>query len=103
MKTIALLLSWYDSLRKSKWVNKYTVTFAVFFVWMLFFDKHNLIVQFRLAHTLNKLERQIENDQKLLDEALQEKYILETYAEKYAREKYFMHRADEDVFIIESE
>ena len=73
MKTIALIRSYFGRVQQSGWFNKYTISLAIFFIWMLFFDKHNLIVQYRLSHNLKKLERQIEQDQALLQEALLEK------------------------------
>ena len=101
MKAIALARSWYETLRRSRWFNKYVITLSIFSIWMLFFDKHNLIVQYRLSSALHSLENQIADDQALLDEAYAEKEMLENEAEKYAREKYHMHRPDEDVYIIE--
>ncbi len=101
MKTVALARSWFDTLRRSRWFNKYSIALSIFFIWMLFFDKHNMIVQYRLSDTLNSLEHQIDADQALLDQAYTEKEMLEKETEKYAREKYHMHRPDEDVYIVE--
>jgi len=100
MKTISLIRLWYARLRQSKWLNKYTVAFSIFLVWMIFFDKHNAIVQYRLKHTLNEMEREVEKYAMELEEAQKEREVLETFHERYAREKYFMHKPDEEVFVI---
>ncbi|GIV34157.1 MAG: hypothetical protein KatS3mg031_1692 [Chitinophagales bacterium] len=83
--------------------NKYVATLIVFFVWMLFFDRNDLVSRIRLQKQLNKLKKEkkfyldelqkIHHTHELLfstDEAL----------EKFAREKYLMKRPDEELFLI---
>ena len=100
MKTISQFRLWLDGIKLSWWLNKYTVTLSIFFVWMMFFDQHNVLVQYRLNHTSNELKEQITRDRQLLKEAQDELYVLETYPERYAREKYLMHKSDEEVFVV---
>lgn len=100
MKTISQFRLWLDGIKLSSWLNKYTVALSVFFVWMLFFDQHNMIVQYRLKHTSNDLKEQISVDRELLKEAQDELYALKNFPEKYAREKYLMHKPDEVVFVV---
>jgi len=70
---------------------------------MVFFDQENFIEQIRLSRTLNNLRDK--QDFYKSETAKNEKdiYKLETdtaWLEKFAREKYFMKKADEDVFVI---
>lgn len=87
-----------------KWLkNKYTyVTFA-FILYLLFFDQHNLISQYKLRAELNELEQskewyleQIEQTRSDLDELLTDDEQLE----KFAREKYLMKKDGEEIFVI---
>jgi cell division protein DivIC len=100
MKTISQFRLWLDEIKLSQWLNKYTVTLSVFFIWMMFFDQHNMIVQYRLNHTSNQLKEQIQRHRQLRKEAKDEMYVLRTTPEKYAREKYLMHKPDEEVFVV---
>lgn len=85
----------------SRWVNKYTIAFTIFAIWISFFDKHNLITQWHLKRTVNRLEQQKADYQHRLGQAKLEKQELESDQERFAREKYFMHRNDEEIYIIE--
>ena len=85
----------------SKKFNKYTITACLFLAWLIFFDKNNLINQFKLDRAVNKLEKQKEEYEHKLNEVEKEKLEIEKDKEKYAREKYYMHKKNEEVFIIE--
>lgn len=84
--------------------NKYLIAFAVFLVFILFFDRNDFFVQLERKRELNDLkqskayyEAEIEKNKKTLAE-------LETNVEaleKFAREKYFLKKENEDVFIIQ--
>lgn len=82
--------------------NRYFIVLVLFFAIMVFFDKHNIIVQWQLQQTLNRLEADKAYYEEKLEEAKQMRYDLEVNIEKFAREKYYMKRNDEDVFIIEN-
>jgi len=86
--------------------NKYVLTTLFFLIWLLFFDRHDLISQFKLRKELKKLEeekefylREIEKDTKNLNELLTNPKTLE----KFAREKYLMEKENEDIFVIMKE
>ena len=81
--------------------NKYFISLVLFFAWMVFFDRHNIIVQWRLQNTLEKLKEDRAYYEEKLEEAKQTRYDLEINREKFARERYYMKRSDEDVYIID--
>jgi cell division protein FtsB len=84
--------------------NRYLLTAAGFFVWILFFDSRDLITShFRERKELNQLEeskkyyeQQIATTKRELDQLKTNPALLE----KYAREKYWMKRDNEDLFRI---
>ena len=73
---------------------------------MLFFDRNDIISQYEYRVEVNKLQEEkdfyvdqtamVKKDLKELDSNL-------NTAEKFAREKYFMKKANEDVFVIVKE
>ena len=84
--------------------NKYVLTLIIFFLWILLFDRNNLIVRHRSLKNIHKLEKQkesyierIRKDKKQFDELRSNDENLE----KFAREQYFMKKKDEDIFIVE--
>ncbi len=86
--------------------NKYFLAISAFAVWMLFFDKNDVISQYEYSSQVSKLQQEkdfynketasVKKDLKELDSNL-------TTAEKFAREKYFMKKPNEDVFVIVKE
>ncbi|QEK51921.1 septum formation initiator family protein [Pedobacter aquae] len=83
--------------------NKYFLSTTAFLVWMLFFDRNDLLSQYEYRSQLQKLEQEkqfynqeIAKVQKDLDELTTNKDKLE----KFAREHYLMKRDNEDVFVI---
>lgn len=83
--------------------NRYFLTFLAFFIWMLFFDQHDIVSQIKLRSELHKLQddkqyykEEVSRTKSDLDDLLTNPARLE----KFAREKYLMKREDEDVFII---
>ena len=83
--------------------NKYIIILLLFLVWICFFDRHNLLSQFRNNKKLTKTEedkeyykKQIEKDAKALEELTSDEKNLE----KFAREKYRMKKDDEDIFVV---
>lgn len=81
--------------------NKYFIALLLFFGWMIFPDRHDIITQWRLESTVNKLENEREFYKAKIKEAELQRLELERNPEKIAREKYFMKKSNEDVFIIE--
>ena len=83
--------------------HKYFLVSICFLVWMLFFDRNDLLSQYEYRSQLNKFKEekafyitQIEQVKKDLDELTTNRERLE----KFAREKYLMKKDDEDVFVI---
>ena len=84
--------------------NKYSLSFILFLVWVVFFDTNNLIertVNLRHVHQLENdiifYNEKIKDDNAKLDELLSNPANLE----KFAREQYLMKRDNEDIFVIE--
>lgn len=100
MKLHASVQRWIDQNRHSGLFNKYFVAFLVFIVWLAFFDRHNLIVQYKLLSKVTELEQEKAEYAERLEEVKAERELMQTQAERYARERYFMHKADEEVFVI---
>ena len=100
MKLHASVRRWIADHRHSGLFNKYFVAFMVFGVWLAFFDRHNLIVQYKLFSKVKELEREKTEYAQKLEEVLKERQLMQTQPERYARERYFMHRPDEEVFVI---
>lgn len=83
--------------------NKYFLAVAAFAIWMLFFDRNDILTQYEYRTEVNKLQQEknfytketsaVKKDLNELDSNL-------NTAEKFAREKYFMKKDNEDVFVI---
>lgn len=83
--------------------NKYFLTSVVFLVWLIFFDRNDLLSQYEYRQQLNKLQEEYDfytkettAVQKQLNELTSDKEKLE----KFAREKYLMKKPNEDIFVI---
>ncbi len=86
--------------------NKYFLAIAAFVIWMMFFDKNDMISQYEYSAQLTKLQQEkdfytketasVKKDLKELDSNL-------VTTEKFAREKYFMKKPNEDVFVVVAE
>jgi cell division protein FtsB len=83
--------------------NKYVYSSLAFIVWMLFFDRNDVISQFELRSKLHQLRddrayyiEEIKKDRKDMKELLTNPKNLE----KFAREKYLMKKDNEDIFLI---
>lgn len=83
--------------------NKYFLAVVGFAVWMMFFDKNDMLSQYEYRAQVNKL--QLEKDFYTKETASVKKDLKEldsnlNTVEKFAREKYFMKKDNEDVFVI---
>ncbi len=83
--------------------NKYLIALLVMAGWLLFFDKNNMIQQWRLQRQLHDLRRdkqyyleEIERDSTELRSLKDDPEALE----RYARETYMMKKENEDIFIM---
>jgi len=84
-------------------LNKYMLTFLIFLVYLTFFDKYNLINQLKLSRSLAVLELEKVEYQEELQKALLDQELLEKDIERFAREQYYIHKENEDIYIIERE
>jgi len=83
--------------------NKYLLTGLAFIVWLAFFDRNNLVSQFRTHKVLDdlKTEKNFYIDQAKIDSVALHDLTTDTASmERYAREKYMMKKDSEDIYII---
>ena len=86
--------------------NKFVFTSVLFIVWMLFFDRNDLISQYTFRKKFNKV---LEDKQYYLKEIEQNKIDMQElmsdkqHLEKFARERYLMKKDNEDIFLIVNE
>ncbi len=83
--------------------NFYFLTLVLFFGWLIFFDKHDVLTQGRLQQSINKLETDRLYYKDRIDQVEEDRLDIEINKEKFAREHYYMKKDDEDVFIIVEE
>ncbi len=100
MKLRASVQQWIADHRHSGLFNKYFVAFLVFFVWLAFFDRHNLIVQYKLYSRVKEMRSEQQDYSERIQAAQDQKALMEAWPERYARERYYMHRPDEEVYVI---
>lgn len=86
--------------------NKYIIAFLVFLIWLMFFDRNNLVDRIRELNHLSQLEKdkvyfkeRIETDSKRLEQLKTNNKNLE----KFAREQYYMKKENEDIFVVVEE
>ena len=83
--------------------NKYFLVSAGFVVWMLFFDRNDLLSQYEYRTQLNKFKAEkdfyIAEIEKVKTD-LNELTTNQERLEKFAREKYLMKKDNEDVYVI---
>lgn len=83
-------------------VNKYSIIFILFLIWMFFFDNNVQLNRElkkeieKLNTTINFYRREINRDKKTI---LELKDSLQF--ERFAREKHFMKKENEDIYVIE--
>ena len=83
--------------------NKYFLATAAFILWMLFFDKNDMMSQYEYRSQANKLQEEKEYFEKETAQVKTDLDELNTNlntAEKFAREKYFMKKDNEDLYVI---
>lgn len=84
--------------------NKYIIATLAFLVWIIFFDRNDVITQLGYVHQLHTLRNQkvfLENQIQRTDSDLYELKSNPAMLEKFAREKYLMRRSNEDVYLID--
>jgi len=80
--------------------NKYFLVIALFAAWMIFFDKHDFLTQWKLSESLKELDEDKIYYEEKIKEVKEDKRDIENNKEKFAREHYYMNKKDEDVFIF---
>jgi cell division protein DivIC len=81
----------------------YTYTFCGMVIWMTFFDSNDFGSMLDLRKKISELKAEIEfYDQKIVEVKVDKMEVFGNHKlqEKFAREKYFMKKADEEVFVI---
>lgn len=87
----------------SKLTNKFVIMLMAFMVWMIFFDKNNIITHYKLYMMERGLKQEKQAYISSIEEVKQAQLDLEEDKERFAREHYYIHRENEDVFIIDKE
>ena len=83
--------------------NRYLLASAAFGVWILFFDKNDYYTQRQRTLELQDFNMKIAYYQQQIEDTRKELQALQNdpfTLEKYAREKYYMKRANEEVFVV---
>jgi cell division protein FtsB len=83
--------------------NKYVITVAIFFVWIVFFDDITVSKWVKLKRNNNKIieEKELLDKQTIdLEQRLKYKDNKDSI-EKYSRENYYMKRKDEVIYIFD--
>ena len=99
----------FQEFKQNKWVrfvtNKYVLILILFIAWMVFFDANSYLTHRELDNDINALEDNAEFYQKEIDndKTFIKKMEDSGEMEKFAREKYYLKKANEDIYIIENE
>lgn len=83
--------------------NKYLLTAVIIIVWILFFDKNNLLQQYSIRQQLNELEKERDYYATEIVKNKAELHALmsdSTLLEKFARENYYFKKDNEDLYVI---
>lgn len=83
--------------------NRYALTLACFVVWMLFFDRDDILTQWSRQRQLNELNRSRDYYRQQILQARNELDSIKVdpaAIERIARERYLMKREDEELFVI---
>jgi cell division protein DivIC len=90
----------YKAVTPSWCQNKYFYISAVFLFWIAFFDKNGIRTHVALGMTEYNLKRDKERLKDSIVVMKQARVNLEVNKERIAREKYYLHKPNEEVFII---
>lgn len=86
------------------WINFYTVTIFLFVIFVTFISSKSLLKQWALHRQQKQYDEQteiFEQEIRETDERYADMDKNDTTIERYAREKYYMHTADERIYLIE--
>jgi cell division protein FtsB len=93
-----------EKIKLQKW-GKYAITLLVFLVVYLFIGDQSMIQFIRRGREIRRLEEQREMYQAGTQKAQREMQTLNSpdSLEQYAREHYYMHTANEDIYLVEED
>ena len=100
-----LLSDYFNRVRKAR-ISKYFLVLAIAVVWMIFFDRYNLISRQNMRTQIEELQKDEAYYQQAITELEQEeRRLLEDLEsmERYARETYHMRKPGEDVYVVVEE
>lgn len=83
--------------------NRYALTLTCFVVWMLFFDRDDILTQWSRQRQLNELNRSRDYYRQQIVQARNELDSIKVdpaAIERIARERYLMKRDGEELFVI---
>ncbi|MFV0291063.1 MAG: FtsB family cell division protein [Mangrovibacterium sp.] len=86
-----------------KLFNKWTIPIIIFILYITFFSEHGIWANRKLKSQLHDLHKQ---EEYLIDKIAADKQRInelqssQKNLEKFAREQFYMHKDNEDVFII---
>ncbi|GAA4339994.1 septum formation initiator family protein [Mucilaginibacter gynuensis] len=86
--------------------NKFFLVTVAFVVWMIFFDKNDLLSRYEYHQQVEKLKQErdfYEKETNKVTKDLDELTSNPRKLEKFAREKYLMKKDNEDVFVVVKE
>ncbi len=84
-------------------VNKYFISLLAVTIWVIFFDKDDVLSQHQLRKKLHQLqeEKKYYSDEiTFSNEEINELKTNPANLEKFAREKYLMKKDNEEIFVI---
>ncbi len=92
----------WNAIKIRKW-GKYVVTLLLFFIVYLFIGDQSLIQFVRRGREIRHLEEQRDMYREGTDKAQREIRALHQTdsLERFAREQYFMHEANEDIYLVD--
>ncbi len=83
--------------------NKYFISLIAVIIWVIFFDKDDLLSQRQLRNKLHQLQEEKKYYQQEIEKNKEDINELKTNPEnleKFAREKYLMKKENEEIFVI---
>jgi cell division protein FtsB len=98
----ALLSRFWLRLAKAA-LTKYVIVLLIAGIWMVFFDRYNLLSQYRMKQQIERLKQDESHYQQAIQSVDYEEdkvFSDREELERFAREKYYMRRSGEDVFVI---
>lgn len=83
--------------------NKYLLSITFFLLWIIFFDRNNMIGRYRLVKEVDRLQKDKSYYQEKITQdsiRIRELKSDDQSLEKFAREQYLMKKDNEEIFII---